>query len=495
VTPFASAALLSLAAIEVVIAKSQEHFRDSPDFQDTCAQIATSISNDSFVYYSPSSQYQLDNAHWAESSTAQSACSVEPGTAQDVSVILRIIGETRTPFAVKGGGHATNPGFSSTTGIQISMTRFNQVIVDKTASTVEVGTGLIWDDVYQALDGTGLNVVGGRVSGVGVAGFTLGGGYSWLSNQYGLTIDNTESYELVLPNGTIQTVTSQNEDLWFALRGGFNNFGIVTKFVLQAHPQGDVWGGFVIIPDLFFNFNKVNAAILKFQQEVTDPKAALLPTYNTVGDIPSAEVLMFYDGPQKPAGIFDDFLTMLEVPVIETSASFLEFLKILPSSDPFAGKRAYFSSVSVLEYSASLLEVLVNETLFWGDKLAKLDIGGAVSYDTEPFDAGLFSHSNIPSAYPPDRSRVLFPTNIYFAWTTPSDDADVAAALWQSTNTIRAAAVAEGQNITDVVVYGNYALIGTPVESLYGANLPRLRSIRSAVDPSNVMALAGGFKI
>jgi FAD/FMN-containing dehydrogenase len=61
-------------------------------------------------------------------------------------------------------------------GVQIAMTRFNQVVVNKAASTVEVGAGLIWDDVYQALDGTGLNIVGGRVSGVGVAGFTLGGG-------------------------------------------------------------------------------------------------------------------------------------------------------------------------------------------------------------------------------------------------------------------------------------------------------------------------------
>ena len=79
-------------------------------------------------------------------------------------------------FAVKGGGHSTNPGFSSTTGVQIAMTRFNQVIVDKTASLVEVGAGNIWDDVYSKLEGTGLNVVGGRVRGVGVAGFVLGGG-------------------------------------------------------------------------------------------------------------------------------------------------------------------------------------------------------------------------------------------------------------------------------------------------------------------------------
>ena len=71
------------------------------------------------------------------------------------------------------------------------MTRFNQVIVNKTANLVEVGAGLIWDDVYKALDGTGLNVVGGRVSGVGVAGFTLGGGafssldLFWLTNRHG----------------------------------------------------------------------------------------------------------------------------------------------------------------------------------------------------------------------------------------------------------------------------------------------------------------------
>jgi hypothetical protein len=123
-----------------------------------------------------------------------------------------------------------------------------------------------------------------------------------------------------------------------------------------------------------------------------------------------------------------------------------------------------------------------------------MDVGGAVSYDMEPFDSGLFSHSNISSAYPPDRSRALFPTNLYFAWTSSSKDTEVAAAILQSTNTIRSAANAEGQNITDVALYGNYALFETPVDALYGANLPRLKSIQSKVDPNNVMALAGGFK-
>lgn len=79
---------------------------------------------------------------------------------------------------MKGGGHASNPGFSSTAGVQVAMARFNGVTYNSDSQTVDIGTGLIWDDVYSALEPYGVNVVGGRVTGVGVAGFTLGGGKS-----------------------------------------------------------------------------------------------------------------------------------------------------------------------------------------------------------------------------------------------------------------------------------------------------------------------------
>jgi len=117
------------------------------------------------------------------------------------------------------------------------MTRFNEINVNSTAATVELGPGLTWDRVYAALDPSGVNVIGGRVPGIGVAGITLGGGeclpsydvptamkcryrvgYSWKTNQYGLTVDNIVGYELVLPNGTITSVTSDDADLWFGLR-------------------------------------------------------------------------------------------------------------------------------------------------------------------------------------------------------------------------------------------------------------------------------------
>lgn len=98
------------------------------------------------------------------------------------------------------------------------MFRFSEVNYNNATQTADVGSGLIWDNVYAALEPFGVNVVGGRVTGVGVAGFSLGGGYSWLTNQYGLTVDNIVGYELVLPNGTVTTVDASVPDLFFALK-------------------------------------------------------------------------------------------------------------------------------------------------------------------------------------------------------------------------------------------------------------------------------------
>ena len=77
---------------------------------------------------------------------------------------------------MRGGGHSSNPGFSSTPGVQIALYRFSEIVYNETSQTVDVGAGLIWDEVYAALEPYAVNVVGGRVTGVGVAGFTLGGG-------------------------------------------------------------------------------------------------------------------------------------------------------------------------------------------------------------------------------------------------------------------------------------------------------------------------------
>lgn len=130
------------------------------------------------------------------------------------------------------------------------MSRFNETKVNSASGTVDIGAGLTWDQVYAALEPTGVNVIGGRIPGVGVAGLTLGGGeclplsenwishvlgYSYKTSQYGLALDNVAAYELVLPNGTFINVTSNDEDLWFGLRvSGQAQYSLVSLKVFNC---------------------------------------------------------------------------------------------------------------------------------------------------------------------------------------------------------------------------------------------------------------------
>ncbi|KAI0058485.1 FAD-binding domain-containing protein [Artomyces pyxidatus] len=488
-----SLARLSITLAAVFLAVELANRRQSTDnvLDLVCHRIASTVSNATDVSYPTSPRYAAGIAHWSASSTQRAACSVEPGTAQDVGVILRIIASSRTPFAVKGGGHVTNPGFSSTAGVHIAMSRFSTINVNHADLTVDVGAGLVWDDVYEVLNSSGMNVVGGRVPGVGVAGLVLGGGFSWKTSQYGLALDNVQAFELVRPDGEVITVTEADEDLWFGLRGGFNNFGIVTKFTLKLHPQTEVWGGMYVVAAEYVD--DFNTAAAKYSDKTIDKKAALIPTYVFMGGSLVLAFLMFYDGPSPPAGIFDDLLAIPSLSNDVHTRSYLSLVSSLGGTTAPAGSRAYFSSASVLRYTPSLLNVLSNETVFWGQRMAALDNTSLTSYAAQPFVADVFSHGP-PSAYPADRSRALLPTGLYFSWVDPALDGFVHDAMRQSTRTIIEAAVAAGQDVADAVRYPNYALNETPLEDLYGSNVPRLRAIRRTYDPQDVMGLAGGFK-
>ncbi|KAF7327044.1 FAD-binding PCMH-type domain-containing protein [Mycena kentingensis (nom. inval.)] len=459
-----------------------------------CAQIQGAVSAQTSVFFPTDvgGNYTADLEHWFPSSSQASACSVEPGSAKDVSTLVKILGKTRTPFAVKGGGHASNPGFSSTPGVHISMRRFNSVRYDEKSATAKVGAGLIWDEVYAALAPHGVNVVGGRVPGVGVAGFSLGGGYSWLTNQHGLTVDNLVAFDLVKPCGEAVVVTQKSDpDLFFALKGGGNNFGIVTAFTLKTYTQGQVWGGLVVytVP----NIDAVAAATTKFSTTVTDPKAAILPSFVSLAGVPVISHIMFYDGPTPPAGIFDDFLAIESVQSDAKTRSFLDFISATPTD--VGGARGAFHSISLLQYTSTMMAAIVNETNFWGTLLAPSGVT-FLSYDVEPFLPSIYTHG-LPSAFPAARSEPAYlPLNLYWAWTTPETDELMYDAMRTSVARLTQLAIAEGQvGVDTAVVYPNYALFDTPLERIYGGNLGRLRGIKRRVDPEGVMGLAGGFKL
>ncbi|GJE93062.1 FAD dependent oxidoreductase [Phanerochaete sordida] len=470
----------------------------APNATATCLQIVTVISNTSAVFWPGTPSYNNDTHHWANSSSAESACSVEPGSAQDVGKILQILGSTMTPFAVKGGGHATNPGFSSTSGVQIAMTRFNNVTYNRTANTVDYGTGLFWEDVYKALEKDKVNVVGGRVTGVGVGGLSLGGGYSWLTNQHGLTVDNIVGFEIVLPDGKVTEVTEKdNADLFFSVMGGYNNFGIVTRITANAYPQGQVWGGVSVIEDKGRNWDDLSDATIKFQNKVTDRKAQVLPAYNVWNGKGLATVIVFYDGPIPPKGMFDDFLSIPDVGFLRniSSRSFSEFVEAIPVDEAGTPSRAVFNTVSLTDFSPTLMKAIVNETRFWAGNLTPAS-ATFISYDIELFLPDLFTHGPANrTAYPPTRKPGLLPLNMYYSWTAEVNDTRMVDAIKESAAHIKALAVAEGQDVAHAPVYGNYAVSGTPVEDIFGAHLQRMRDTKKRIDPNNVMGLTGGWKV
>ncbi|KAK7448814.1 hypothetical protein VKT23_013544 [Stygiomarasmius scandens] len=462
-------------------------------FSDVCHQIEDSISDASDVYYPGQLLYFKGVGHYMTSSSQHSACVVEPGTAEDVGVILTILGSTQTPFAVKGGGHTGNGGYSSTEGVQIAMYRFSEVTYDENAQTATIGTGLIWDDVYTALAPHNVNVVGGRVTGVGVAGFTLGGGYSWLTNQHGLTVDTLTSFELVKPDGSVVTVTeSSDSELFWALKGGLNNYGIVTRFTLKTFPQGQVWGGLITYTALVLE--DVAAATAKFAAEVTDPKAAIITSANFLLAQPGVSQLLFYDGPSPPDGIFDDFLDIPHFTKDVSTRAFLDLVKVAPANLT-GNQRGAFNTAPVQTLSANIVNAMFNESLFWGGRL-QFSTGSFISYDIEPFLPSHLSHNTSPSAWPPTRDTAFLPQCLYFAWISPLHDNVFHDAMRQSVEQIQRVAVQEGQQGIDTAPpYTNYALFDTPAELIYGDSLPLMRSVKARIDPDNVMDLAGGIKI
>ncbi len=164
-----------------------------------------------------------------------------PSSATDVVRALAFGRAQALPIAVRGGGHSVAGYSSIDQGLLIDLTKMKAIRVDPEARCVRVQAGANWGELDQETQKFGLATTGGRVTSTGVAGFTLGSGSGWLERLHGLACDNLLSVELVTADGRIiRASATENEDLFWGLRGGGGNFGIVTEFEFRLHPVGPI---------------------------------------------------------------------------------------------------------------------------------------------------------------------------------------------------------------------------------------------------------------
>ena len=184
--------------------------------------------------------------------------------AADVIECVRFAREHDLLVSVRGGGHNVAGNAVCDGGLMIDLAPMKSIRVDQVARTARAEPGVLWGEFDRETQAFGLATTGGMISTTGIAGLTLGGGQGWLASKYGFAIDNLLSVDMVTADGQLLTASAtQNEDLFWAVRGAGHNFGVVTSFEYRLYPVSTVLGGMIIHP-----FNRATE-VLRFYREFT----------------------------------------------------------------------------------------------------------------------------------------------------------------------------------------------------------------------------------
>ncbi|CEJ82348.1 hypothetical protein VHEMI02417 [[Torrubiella] hemipterigena] len=374
-----------------------------------------------------------------------------------------------------------------------------QISADKTEVAIEPGN--VWYDVYTHLLPHNITVIGGRVSPIGTSGLTLGGGISFFSNQHGWACDNVNAYEVVMADGTLRTVTAkQYPDLYWALRGGGNNFGIVTRLHLAAYPQGDLWAGSRFYPLTDENTKAHTEALAHFTERSTeDPKAQVIQAY-VYAQVYNMYVLasdLQYSVPQPfPAilsnftaiqGAFTDTLRITDLPSLT-----LEFNENQPN-----GLRQAWHATMV-EIDAELLQELV---AIWkaGVEDVKNLKGSLPTLAMQPLSLDvlrLMGKNGGNALGLAGGKKPLLLVSLLFTWADEADD----ELVYHTANTLfdRVVEAAKAKGRYNKYIYLNYGGQDQKVLQSYGDdNYARLKAISHKYDPQQVFQKLqpGGFKL
>ncbi|OTB15926.1 hypothetical protein K445DRAFT_317555 [Daldinia sp. EC12] len=438
----------------------------------------------------------LRTENWSETAWKTPACIFQPAAAEDLQKVIPKLVEGNVNFAVRSGGHSPSPGAANIDkGVLIDLSKFNAVDYDAENKVASIGAGQKWENVYRQLDQFNVTVVGGRVLDVGVGGLMLGGGLSYLSDIHGLACDNVVDFEVVLANGSLVHANSNtNKDLFWALKGGATNFGVVTTFKLSTYPIQQVWGGIrgytlSDVPEL------LNAAFKYQTAPNKDPYANFMLQGFPINESFGVVLSLVYLKPESNPIAFDPFYHLNTTFDTTKVSSFTEFLssqaqaELPPRIDWFTTtltpNKDLYDQIGTIVTTSKALDKIKSAT------------AGSTSFSIQPISSSLVEAGNAKGGNALGLSAV---NQTWFkvdsGWLWPEEDEVVHSGSTQLIGEVEAAAKKSGNYLR--YLFMNDASWDQDVIGHYGTNnVRKLRRIQREYDPDLVFQrlVPGGYKI
>ncbi|KAF2753655.1 FAD linked oxidase-like protein [Pseudovirgaria hyperparasitica] len=457
----------------------------SPSAKSACSELAHTLDGgDGSIVNTPPLSTTSVEINWSQSCIFNSSCIVRAHNAEHVSTALAIIVQHEAKFAVRSGGHSPNPGFAGIAdpGVLISLENFLQVTLNEDKSVASIGPGTRWGQVYDTLDPAGLAVVGGRLPYVGTAGLVLGGGFSHFSGEFGMAVDNVRNFEVVLANSSIVDANAdENVELFWALKGGGPNFGIVTRFDLNTITVRDIW--YSIRAYAVESADHVLDTHAAWQMDGgRDPKA----TVALVISLDVITLVLVYSEPVQnpPAFAAWDNLSTAAVPVPPTLGTVASLTNTLGGSFELLPQRHDYRGVSS-KVDAQLYKDVYAHWL--PAALATRERTGAnQTFSLQPVPA------NIAAVGVTNGGNALgIPAVDHQWWTTlidwnnAVDDDDVCSASFSTTEMWTSLSRERGLDV-NYIFMNDASRDQNPLSTQGAENLGKLRSIAGAYDPSGI---------